>query len=79
MEEELTERDLEERIKYLQTRAWNLEQNVEFLFKHINVCGQVPRGMKQYDFEDICILKRGHKGLHKSLDGFTWGWKVNGR
>ena len=79
MENELTEKDLEERIKYLHGSVWNLEQKVELLFRHTKICGRVPQGMEQYDFDDICILERGHKGLHKSSNDFTWGWKVNGR
>ena len=74
MEKELTEKDLNERIKYLQTRVWNVEQNIEFLLRRFKICGKIPYALEEYDFNDICILKQGHKGLHKNSNGFTWGW-----
>ena len=80
MEKELTEKDLNEKIKHLQTQVWNLEQEIEFLFRHIKICGRVPHVLEEYDFDDICVLEEGHKGLHKSSNGFTWGWETkNGK
>ena len=76
MESELTEKDLNEKIKRLQTRVWNLEQSVEALFRHAKICGRVLYILEEYNFDDICVLEEGHKGLHKNSNGFTWGWET---
>lgn len=68
------EQEAKEQFDNLKRQVNNAGQGIEFLFRFLNICGRVPVDRDYWDYADFCVLSEGHKGLHKNIAGYTWGF-----